>query len=330
MPPSTSRARALIAAGALALVAPAVAGTTIATGQATGTTAAPQAAAPDRATLTARLADRHVRYGRDVVVSGRAAQPAAGQALSLEFRPRGGQWAPIARTTTRDGGAYRLRASVRRSGALRVVAAGEATAVTAASVDRARMSRELGIRVAAVLRATKVRRHVVGGRSATVRGRVLPAGAGRVVRLQVRRSGRWTTVDRDRTSGRGAYALRWRPGGVGRHQIRVRVSRDAATTATRRTLGRVNVYRSAHASWYGPGFYGGRTACGQTLGYGTLGVAHKTLPCGTKVTFRHRGRTVTVPVIDRGPFAAGREWDLTGATKRALGFGSTGNVLSTS
>src|SRR3712207_9322983 len=67
-----------------------------------------------------------------------------------------------------------------------------------------------------------------------------------------------------------------------------------------RSLGRVNVYRVALASWYGPGLYGNRTGCGGRLTYGKLGVAHKSLPCGTKVTFRHRGRSVRVPVIDRG------------------------------
>ena len=91
----------------------------------------------------------------------------------------------------------------------------------------------------------------------------------------------------------------------------------------------MSVYRSSAASWYGPGFYGNRTACGQTLGRGTLGVAHKSLPCGTRVTLRYKGRTVVAPVIDRGPYAGNREWDLTGATKRALGFPSTGSVWST-
>src|SRR5262245_38422346 len=41
--------------------------------------------------------------------------------------------------------------------------------------------------------------------------------------------------------------------------------------------------RSAGATWYGPGLYGNGTACGQTLWPGTIGVAHRTLPCGTTV-----------------------------------------------
>ena len=85
----------------------------------------------------------------------------------------------------------------------------------------------------------------------------------------------------------------------------------------------------ALASWYGPGLYGGHLACGGTLGPGTLGVANKSLPCGTRVTLRYHGREVTVPVIDRGPYVGGREWDLTGATARRLGFDGVGVVWST-
>jgi rare lipoprotein A (peptidoglycan hydrolase) len=72
------------------------------------------------------------------------------------------------------------------------------------------------------------------------------------------------------------------------------------------------------ASWYGPGFYGNRTACGQTYSQAILGVAHRTLPCGTLVTLTHGARSVTVPVIDRGPYVAGRSLDLSYATKLAL------------
>ncbi|ADB51708.1 septal ring lytic transglycosylase RlpA family protein [Conexibacter woesei] len=66
--------------------------------------------------------------------------------------------------------------------------------------------------------------------------------------------------------------------------------------------------------------YGQELACGGTLAPDQLGVASRTLPCGTIVTFTYRGRTVQVPVIDRGPWIDGREWDLTGAAAEALGF----------
>jgi peptidoglycan hydrolase-like protein with peptidoglycan-binding domain len=84
--------------------------------------------------------------------------------------------------------------------------------------------------------------------------------------------------------------------------------------------------RVRRATWYGPGLYGNRTACGGRLRRSTLGVAHKTLPCGTQVTFYHGGRFVTVRVIDRGPFRRGVEWDLTAATARALGMAATSRL----
>lgn len=74
----------------------------------------------------------------------------------------------------------------------------------------------------------------------------------------------------------------------------------------------------AEASWYGPGFYGHGTACGRVMSTALVGVAHKTLPCGTAVTFMFDGRTVTVPVVDRGPYIRGRMWDLTYAACRAI------------
>jgi rare lipoprotein A len=73
------------------------------------------------------------------------------------------------------------------------------------------------------------------------------------------------------------------------------------------------------ASWYGPGFYGNRTACGQTYTPEIVGAAHLTLPCGTPMTLTYRDRSITVPVIDRGPYVAGRALDLSNAARLALG-----------
>lgn len=72
--------------------------------------------------------------------------------------------------------------------------------------------------------------------------------------------------------------------------------------------------------------YGQGVACGGILQVPELGVANKTLPCGTEVTFRYGNRAIRVPVIDRGPYIAGREWDLTGATAEALGFPGLGPI----
>jgi hypothetical protein len=79
-------------------------------------------------------------------------------------------------------------------------------------------------------------------------------------------------------------------------------------------------------SWYGPGFYGNRTACGHAYTQTIMGVAHKTLPCGTLVTFKHGSRIVTVPVIDRGPYVPGRIFDLSAAACRALDHCYTGPI----
>jgi rare lipoprotein A len=82
----------------------------------------------------------------------------------------------------------------------------------------------------------------------------------------------------------------------------------------------------AGASWYGPGLWGRQTACGVTLRRNTLGVAHKSLPCGTTVRFVYQGHVLVTQVIDRGPYVKGRAWDLTGAAAEALGLEGVGRV----
>jgi rare lipoprotein A (peptidoglycan hydrolase) len=141
--------------------------------------------------------------------------------------------------------------------------------------------------------------------------------------LQVQRAGRWRTLARARTDARGAFTLR--------HRVRRPLSTRARLRAAGalRRVGRVNVFRTALASWYGPGLYGGHLGCGGTLSAGSLGVAHKSLPCGTRVTLRHGGRSIRVGVIDRGPYVGGREFDLTAATARRLGFSGHGAILTT-
>jgi rare lipoprotein A len=84
--------------------------------------------------------------------------------------------------------------------------------------------------------------------------------------------------------------------------------------------------RSAGATWYGPGLYGRQTACGQTLRPGTMGVAHRSLPCGTAVKFVFGGRQIVTRVIDRGPYANGFAWDLTNGVREALGFEGSGRI----
>ncbi|WP_447972802.1 septal ring lytic transglycosylase RlpA family protein [Nitrospira sp. Kam-Ns4a] len=80
------------------------------------------------------------------------------------------------------------------------------------------------------------------------------------------------------------------------------------------------------ASWYGPGFHGNRTANGERFDMHQLTAAHRTLPLGSLVLVRSlsTGRTVTVRINDRGPFAKGRVLDLSLAAARTLGLVGAG------
>jgi rare lipoprotein A len=167
--------------------------------------------------------------------------------------------------------------------------------------------------------------NVLDGHSATVTGTLRPGLAGRVVLLQALEGRRWRTLARALTRSEGRFRLRYLRHRTGSERVRLRFEGDLSDRDADRGLGWLNVYRLAGASWYGGG---GSMACGGSLMDSTMGVANKTLPCGTLVTLRYRGHTVRVPVVDRGPYVAGREFDLTPATKQALGFGDTGEVWS--
>jgi rare lipoprotein A len=85
-------------------------------------------------------------------------------------------------------------------------------------------------------------------------------------------------------------------------------------------------WRIRTATYYGPGLWGNRTACGWVLRHATLGIAHRTLPCGTQVPVYRDGRIAFFPVIDRGPYTSGVELDLTQAAARTLGMSTTSDV----
>lgn len=173
--------------------------------------------------------------------------------------------------------------------------------------------------------------NVLAGHRAKVTGRLLeghrPSPAGEVVTLQALGSHGWKTLASARTGASGRFRLSYVPRRLGSRWARLRFAGNATERPSHRRLGRLNVFRLAEASWYGGG---GSLACGGALTSSTMGVANKTLPCGTLITLRYGGRTVRVPVVDRGPYVAGREFDLTEATKDALGFGGVGEVWSTS
>jgi rare lipoprotein A (peptidoglycan hydrolase) len=166
---------------------------------------------------------------------------------------------------------------------------------------------------------------VLSGNGLAVHGKVRPSGRHRV---KIVFRGAETAMRGVTTKANGSFALRWVPERTGNYAVRAYGVHSKRTSASHSRSRKLTTYRYAHASYYGPGLYGNGVACGGTLLPGTMGVAHKTLPCGTKVKLRYRGRTVTVPVIDRGPYVPGRDYDLTEAVKERLGFPGIGTVLA--
>jgi hypothetical protein len=175
------------------------------------------------------------------------------------------------------------------------------------------------------------------GTVASFRGHARARDARRRVVIQRFDTGRarWVAVARTAVGRRGGFVARWRADRAGRLRVRAVLRPRPVTQASRRPPTRaltasaelaVTVYRPAPATWYGPGFFGNRTACGQTLREDTLGVAHRTLPCGTKVALLYGGRRLVVEVIDRGPFSNGADWDLTQAAAESLGMTGSATV----
>ena len=169
----------------------------------------------------------------------------------------------------------------------------------------------------------KASHHVLVGKKVKVKGK-LSGSARQRVRVERDKGHGWKTVDTAKTGASGRFRAAFPGRNPGRMKVRV-VAANGAVSGVRKTT----VYRRVSASYYGPGLYGNKLACGGTLQRGTLGVANKTLPCGTKVRLRYHGNSIRVPVIDRGPYSGNRVYDLTEATKKRLGFGGVGNVWAT-
>jgi rare lipoprotein A len=171
--------------------------------------------------------------------------------------------------------------------------------------------------------------NVVKGQTTVATGALAAADAGQPVALEIQsQPDVWDSVATSTVGPSGAFAISWRTKGVtGSFEMRVVSGAQASSTASVSTPeATLNILRSVIATWYGPGFYGHRTACGEKLTRHILGVAHRTLPCGTAVTLYYKGESITVPVIDRGPYANGATFDLTSATAQALGITETVNV----
>jgi len=164
---------------------------------------------------------------------------------------------------------------------------------------------------------------------ALVTGAIPASASGHGLWLQVRTSskGAWVTVASAAAAADGSFTIAWRASRAGQLALRVLsagVASASSVTATPQVT--LSVYQPVLATWYGPGFYGNRTACGEKLTHTILGLADRTLPCGTPVSIAYNGETLTLPVIDRGPYANNATLDLTSAAATALGLTETSTV----
>jgi rare lipoprotein A len=165
------------------------------------------------------------------------------------------------------------------------------------------------------------------GRVARFTGALPDLAPGAPVQIQRQTPDRgWVAETTTIADAGGAFAASWRPRLLGPVVLRAVAGGDGLHAAAAAPTAAVTVYRPSRATWFGPGLYGRRTACGQVLSRRLLGVAHRTLPCGTPIDIYLGGRAVTVPVVDRGPFANGAHYDLTSAAAEQLGLTATTTV----
>lgn len=266
----------------------------------------------------------HVAYGQRVVVRGQVPTTMAGRRLALQYEAAGRQtWRTMSTTKAAPNGRFVLSTRLQRSGHLRVAEPGaEAGAAGASAQGAMSPSRSAAVQVAARLSLrTQHADRAVGG-VLTLRGKLLPGTGGRRVRLLTRRGHRWRTVASGRTGRRGGFTLHYRVSAPGVRWLRVAFGGDHSNRGTWARAGNVTGMVYTVASWY---YDGGQTACGFHAGYG---VANKALPCGTRVTFAFGGRSVVAVVDDRGPYVAGRTYDLNQNTAAALGVRGVQTVLA--
>jgi rare lipoprotein A len=286
---------------------------------------------PETNPLNLRVSPGRVMFGDAVTVTGTAPVADAGKRVLLETAARSAPtWQQAAATTIGATGRFRLRFLPRRSSLLRALVQAPPSAVpvaTAATVANASGAPSSPPRVVTVTArfALGARQHtVLGGGPIHVMGRLLPELPGRVVRLQGHTPAGWRTLSTGRTGSRGGFRLGFSPGAVTGQRLRMLFAGDGRNGRSVEPAGSVTVFDQTVASWYDDG---GNTACGFHAG---LGVANRTLPCGTKVAFHYGNRTVTAVVDDRGPYVGDREWDLNQNTAAALGFAGVGTVWSSS
>jgi hypothetical protein len=307
-----------LATGAMALAVPGAA-VALESGvaQALGATTGPA--------LHTSVSRHSLHYDNYLTVHGSAPSSDAGHRVQLQLLPAGhSTWRGLATTTVRSDDHFSFRLRLARSGQLRAInAQSSPTPIAQAASAPPQPSSPQRVGVTAALRGVSRHSRVAQtGHRITLRGDLLPTQGGLTVRLLGRSGRRWRTLARTRTGRRGGFDLRYAVRNTGRRTLRVSFAGDPSNRGTWVPAGSVVGLVPRVASWYNDG---GSTGCGF---HARFGVANKTLPCGTKVTIAYHGRSVVATVDDRGPYVAGRTYDLNQNTASALGMYGVATVLA--
>lgn len=305
-------------AGALALITTILPAVALAAGS----------AQPASVAVSVKLSETRLSYEQRLTATGRVARTQGGRRLALDFAPSGSGWRTLATARVHSDGSYRLRATAGASGKVRVrlVVSAPRSPNPPAGAEPRGSSHAQAITVGSRLSAPRRSIVVLSGSRARLGGVLFPRRSGRIVQVEIARHGRWSLLARSRTSRTGHFSSTVRAQGLGTSALRVRFGGDRLNTGSATGAGSLQVFRVTQASWYQ--LTGNQLGCGGRMYEGQLGVANKTLPCGTQVTLRYGGRSIRVPVIDRGPYVGGRTWDLSGETRRRLHFPGTGSIWS--
>jgi rare lipoprotein A len=310
-------------------------------------------AQPAAATAAALHASRPVavRYGHRTTLHGSAPVSAAGVPIELRYRPANAPtWRVVARGHVHANGHFALTARVARSGGLQVVAAhggsgasrlsatppwaanqvpsapatSTVSAVASDPIPRVLASavRHLTVRPKLALSGAARPATPVAGKTTQIRGHLLPGIAGRKVVLEIQRGHRWVPTAAARTKRGGGFDFHYVPAATASQHLHVAFAGDRLNARADSASRSVTPMQYAEVSWYEDA---GNTACGF---HATYGIASRTLPCGSKVTFSYGGRSVVATVDDRGPFVYSRLYDLSQTTAGALGMDGVATVLA--
>lgn len=258
-----------------------------------------------------------VWYRSDAKIKGHLENGSPGDEVTLQHKKPGDNWGNLKRREIDEAQRVRFRvADLRTTKVFRLKWVDELT-------DQAEFSDWKRVRVRPRLTLELKPRHAFQGATVRLKGTMLPQVNGRKVVIKRKSGGDWVKVAKA-AAGDGTYSIPVDSGATGRRRFKVVFTGDKLNRPRLRA-GVLKVYDPDPATWYGPGLYGNGTACGKTLRRKTLGVAHRSLPCGTMVSIVFHGRSITVPVIDRGPYTSA-EWDLTQETAERIGFSGSQTV----